>query len=533
MLRPVPRLVAGTAVVIGVAAALLSPTPGAEGVEDPVDPFRGLGAWVDIYDKEVYSDPEGTVADLAARGVRTIYLQTTTYRRRGPIRNPDPAGRYLEAAHAEGMQVVAWYVPGFAQLDRDLNWSMAAISFASPAGERFDGFGLDIEVTEVDDDRLRADRVVELSRRIRDAAGASYPLAAIVPNPLRSPSYWPVFPDRALADIYDAYLPMTYWSYHVGGETETESYVARALAEVRRNTGRPDLPIHVIGGIADAAGGAEIGAFVRAANEAGVVGASLYDVDTSGSEDWAALRNLSLAEPPDDAPASDRPAIPRPGIDLGVYGTLPRADGGGDGAVSFLAGPLPGSWELDYEGFDLGKGEVKLEVNARPAVTLDPTRRNAWGAETTVPLPNGIVDPAGENTIAFRGDGSWAVRRVTLVAGPMPLQPTGPQGAVSGSDPGRTDRATFSFDGLDGPMSVTVRGFDLGDGEVRALLNGVTVAVLPSTRPERWGRPRTLILPPPLLRGTGNRLTFDSVLTPDEPAPWGIRIQAAGPAALA
>lgn len=533
MSRVDTRRAAGTLVILGVAAALLSPTPRAGGIEDPVDPFRGLGAWVDIYDKEVYSDPEGTVADLAARGVRTIYLQTTTYRRRGPIRNPDPAGRYLEAAHAEGMKVVAWYVPGFAHLDRDLKWSMAAIRFASPAGERFDGFGLDIEVTEVADDRLRAERVVELSRRIREVAGPSYPLAAIVPNPLRSPSYWPVFPDRALADIYDAYLPMTYWSYHVGGEAKTHGYVARALAEVRRNTARPDLPIHVIGGIADSAGSVEIAAFVRAANEAGVVGASLYDVDTSGAEDWAALNDLRLAEPADDASASERPAIPRPGLDLGVYGTLPRSEGGKGGEASFLAGPLQGAWELDYEGFDLGRSEVTLELNGRTVATLDHTPREAWGSEATIPLPRRLLDPAGENSISFRGDGSWAVRGVTLVAGPMPLQPTGPQGAVSGSDPGRTDRATFSFDGDDAPMSVTIRGFDLGDDEVRALLNGVTVGVLPSTRPERWGRPRTLILPPALLRESGNRLTFDSVLTPAEPAPWGIRIQSAGPSALA
>jgi hypothetical protein len=98
---------------------------------------------------------------------------------------------------------------------------------------------------------------------------------------------------------------------------------------------------------------------------------------------------------------------------------------------------------------------------------------------------------------------------------------------------GRTDRATFSFDGDDAPMSVTVRGFDLGDDEVLVLINGVTVGVLPSTRPERWGRQRTLILPTALLRETGNRLTFDSVLTPAEPAPWGIRIRSAGPSALA
>jgi hypothetical protein len=481
----------------------------------------------------VYVDPEGTVADLAARGVRTIYLQTTNYRRRGPVRNPDPAGRFLEAAHAEGMQVVAWYVPDFAHLDRDLRWSLAAIRFASPAGERFDGFGLDIEVTAVPDDRLRADRVVELSRRIREAVGPSYPLAAIVPNPLRSTSYWPVFPDRALAEIFDAYLPMTYWTYHASGEDDVHDYVARAIAEVRRDTRAPGLPVHVIGGIADGAGVAEIRAFVRAANEAGVVGASLYDVDTSGPEDWLALRDLQFEEPPDDAAPDSRPGVPRPGIDLGEYGTYGWTDGGRNGEATFLAGPLTGGWELDYEGFDLGRGEVALDVNGQRVAPLTPTRRSAWGSEATISLPERLLDPVGENALSFRGEGSWAVRRVTLVAGPMPLETTGPQGAVSGSDPGRTDRATFAFEGAEAPLSVTVRGFDLGDGEVRALLNGVTVAVLPSTRPERWGRPQTLILPSSLLRESGNRLTFDSVLTPAEPAPWGIKVQGAGPAALA
>jgi hypothetical protein len=534
MSRPVMKAVVVVALIVAVAA-LLSPSPPARGADDPVDPFRGLGAWIDIYDKEVYSDPEGTVAKLAGHGVRTIYLQTTNYRRRGPIRNPDPVGRYLEAAHAEGMQVVAWYVPDFAHMDRDFRWSMAAIGFASPSGERFDGFGLDIEVTSVSDDRVRARRVVELSERIRKAVEPSYPLAAIVPNPLRSPSYWPVFPDKALAKIYDAYLPMTYWTFQTGGESGTHDFVSRAIAEVRQDTAAPGLPIHVIGGIADEAPAREIRGFVRAATGAGLVGASLYDVDTMTSEDWAGLQGLRFAEPSDDAAAGERPAIPRPGIDLGVYGTVPAAEGGGNGSATFLVGPLQGGWELDYEGFDIQRGEVAFEVNGRQVHKLGPTMGRGWGSESTIPLPGGLVDPAGENELTFRGNGSatWAVRRVTLVAGPMPLGPTGPQGAVSGSDPGRTDRATFSFDGHGEPVSVTIRGFDLGDDEVRVLLNGVTVAVLPSTPPDRWGRPRALILPPALIEDTGNRLTFDSVLTPDEPAPWGIRIQAAGPSALA
>ncbi|MGH2684050.1 MAG: hypothetical protein ACRDJP_01095, partial [Actinomycetota bacterium] len=199
-----------TRVLIAVlaCAALLPPSTARGGPAADIEAYRGLGAWVDIFDRALYGDPEGTVATLSAHGVKTLYLQTATYRFPGPIRYPDLAGRFLDAAHAAGIRVVAWYVPDFADLRRDFGWSMAAVNFTSPAGERFDSFALDIEVTVVTDPAERADRLLQLSGQLRGAVGPSYPLGAITPSPLRSPGYWPVFPDAELARLYDVYLPM-------------------------------------------------------------------------------------------------------------------------------------------------------------------------------------------------------------------------------------------------------------------------------------------------------------------------------------
>jgi hypothetical protein len=48
----------------------------------------------------------------------------------------------------------------------------------------------------------------------------------------------------------------------------------------------------MIGGLAGLAGPAEVQGFVRAIRRSRVIGASLYDADTSSRTDWAILRAL-------------------------------------------------------------------------------------------------------------------------------------------------------------------------------------------------------------------------------------------------
>jgi hypothetical protein len=280
------------AVLAGVVAGLLLAAPAHASGEASIDDYRGLGTWVDIYDPSLFADPEGTVAAIAARGVETLYLETGNYKQRAALFQPARLARFLDAAHAEGLKVVAWYLPGFRNVARDLERSLAAIEFRTPSGGRFDSFALDIEASIVASPSLRSKRMLALSRRIRAAVGESYPLGAIIPSPRGmelTPTYWPGFPYAALAGIYDVFLPMSYWTYRVEGRAEARRYIERSIEIIREETGDASVPIHVIGGVGDATSRAEARGFMDAVWGCDPVGWSIYDFSVTREATWRAL----------------------------------------------------------------------------------------------------------------------------------------------------------------------------------------------------------------------------------------------------
>src|ERR1044072_4229069 len=103
--------------VAAVAAALLALAPTAEacpigaGGPDRLAPYGGTGSWVSIYDTAAWRDPEGVIARLSAHHVHTLYLETANDRQRVDVVHPETVGRFLEAAHATGIDVVGWYLP--------------------------------------------------------------------------------------------------------------------------------------------------------------------------------------------------------------------------------------------------------------------------------------------------------------------------------------------------------------------------------------------------------------------------------------
>ena len=156
-------------------------------------PYRGLAAWIDIFDPGPWDRPGQTVARLAGRGVTTLYLQSSNFSQSRPLHRPKALGRMVQAAHRHGIQVVAWYLPGFDDPARDWHRVRAAVSFKSRGGDRFDGFALDIESTAVRDIAARNRRMLQLSSRLRRLTGERYPLGAIIPDPV-SQRYWPGSP---------------------------------------------------------------------------------------------------------------------------------------------------------------------------------------------------------------------------------------------------------------------------------------------------------------------------------------------------
>jgi hypothetical protein len=233
---------------------------------------------------------------MARDGVRTLYLQTGNYEQSVDLVRPQALGRFVDAAHAAGMRVVAWYLPSFADPAQETRRALAAIRFRTAKGERFDSFALDIEAGLVKPVPLRTERLLRLSARLRAAVGPRYTLGAIIPSPVgirRHPAYWPRFPYRPLARLYDVFLPMAYATdAGVRGSKATRAYNAADVAIIRTRAGRPHVPIHLVGGIAGTMGATETAGFMQAVADCAPLGYSLYDFPITTGANWKALHTL-------------------------------------------------------------------------------------------------------------------------------------------------------------------------------------------------------------------------------------------------
>lgn len=402
---------------LGLVSALLWPAaPASPGPGSPsLEAYRGLASWVDLFEGRAWRRPGRTVADLAAHGVRTLFLETSNHSQRRTLVDPAGAARFIEAAHARDMAVVGWYLPGFAKLRRDLRRSMRAVEFRTAYGESFDGFALDIEASLVDPPSRRTRRLLTLSRRIRARVGPDYPLGAVIPSPVgiaRAGDYWPGFPYAQLNGIYDVFVPMGYFTYHVAGATKVHDETADNIEMIRSATGDPTVPIHVIGGVADQTSAREARAFVQAVREHGVLGASLYNWSLTRDAHWA-----ELASVPANLRQSPSLPLPLPWVD--PIGNIPGGDRTHPKEVWFETPGNPGAHTLSFEAFDVQPGEVEVWVNWQLVGAVAPT--SGWGLAQSVQVPDEAYRDAATNVVGFVARGGepdwseWGVRSVSLI----------------------------------------------------------------------------------------------------------------------
>ncbi len=288
-----------------------TPTPKPKPVPKPKSPpgpsltaFRGLGAWVDLYDFESV-DPEAAVADMDARGVRTLYLQTARWNKPAPddrsnIHDVAAVERWLTSAHARGLKVVGWYLPAYDDMTRDVRRTMSIARYRTHDGQKFDALGIDIEYKQQMPTLSAWNAAVAThAKRVRAALGSGYPIAAIVPAPLAMevrPENWEGFPWESLASVSNVFMPMAYWSFRHDCAEKPEhcayGYTKGNVEKVRVLTGKPSVPLHVIGGVGDEISTDDVGDFVRAANAVNAYGGSLYDYQTTKPEYWPLLAKL-------------------------------------------------------------------------------------------------------------------------------------------------------------------------------------------------------------------------------------------------
>ena len=316
-------------------SATVAPVP----TPDPIVAYRGLGAWVDWYDYgHPWSvDPASIVDQLAQHGVRTLFLQTGLWSESPDILSPGGVNIFLDRAHARGIRVVGWYLPGFADIDHDIRASLAVLAYTSPSGQHFDGFAPDIEdlsaiqqaaqqtvtvslprgrgcpkgcTSTVVVDASPADvlarfnaGITEYSRRLRQSVPAGTTLGAIVLDARaidREPSYWVGFPWTEIAARYDVVLPMAYWSVTKPAAcpaADATSYIRDVVKMTDSVMGTPK-PIHPIGGVADCLKALDVSTYVDAIRASGSIGGSLYDfltIQANPDRDafWSALARLN------------------------------------------------------------------------------------------------------------------------------------------------------------------------------------------------------------------------------------------------
>ncbi len=268
--------------------------------------FRGLGTWVDVYDYGPrFQSPDhslpavtpASVDDMARLGVRTLYLQAAQddTRSEGTIVDRRLVGAILRRAHSRGVKVVAWYLPHFADVGRDMRYVDALYKLRTH-GERFDGIALDLEWTsDVKDPADRNRALVGLAGRARRTV-TQVPLGAIVLEPVLledvNPSYWPAFPWKRIRGAFDVWMPMTYWTNRAesSGWRDGFRYTSENVRRLRTDLGDRDAAVSVIGGIADQASPGDIAGFVRAAKQRRSIGWSMYDYVTTSSSAWTRLR---------------------------------------------------------------------------------------------------------------------------------------------------------------------------------------------------------------------------------------------------
>ena len=260
--------------------------------------YEGLGAWVDCFDwSATYSNNKPSVgpADvdrMASLGVQTIYIQTSRADAPTDVLEPERLQPILDRARQRGIRVVSWYLPTFEDQATDVRRMVAAARLSVQS------FAVDIESTKISDAAERGRRLVAESTALREQLGAGYPIGAIVLPPVATevinPNYWPGFPYRQIAPLYDAWQVMDYFTNRTAaqGYRDAYRYTADNIDRLRADVGIANLPVHVIGGIADKTTPDDVDGMYRAAAERGSPGGSLYDYRTTADALWPGMQRF-------------------------------------------------------------------------------------------------------------------------------------------------------------------------------------------------------------------------------------------------
>ena len=247
-------------------------------------PIVGKGMWVWQLPRTEGGDVNAIVAKAAAAGLHQLWVRV----------GDSQAGFYAQwdldllvpAAHRAGISVLGWGFPYLYDPVADAVWSLEALAWTAPDGQRLDGFSADIERPSEGVD-LSASRVAAYLATLREGAGDRLIVATVYPP--TNGNWYGDYPYTVMARYVDAFAPMIYWEC-TDPAADTTLAVAR-LATLHR-------PVHVIGQAfsnADIGGrvpppsAAETEWFLHSAQRDGATGASLWVWQSATADEWAAI----------------------------------------------------------------------------------------------------------------------------------------------------------------------------------------------------------------------------------------------------
>lgn len=279
------------------ASALGVPALRPPAVPVGLEPYRGLGTWVDVYDwTQAYTGGKPVVGPddvdrMAERGVQTLYIQASKWDSEADIVDPHLLEPMLDRAKARGIRVVAWYLPTLEDTQRDLRRLVAIAALRN-----VDSLGVDIEARNVADVDERNRRLVDLSAALRKALPGRT-LSAIVLPPVVldvvNPGYWPNFPYKGIAPHYDVWMTMGYWTNRKesSGYRDAYRYTKENVDRLRAHVGAV-VPVHPIGGLGAGTTPADVESYRKATIDTAGLGGSLYDWRTTKADSWPGMHKF-------------------------------------------------------------------------------------------------------------------------------------------------------------------------------------------------------------------------------------------------
>lgn len=281
----------GVASVIVSTAGSASQTLKVEAYSKPAQLVAGKGAWASFATYGALG-ARGILRRIADEGVTHLYLETTGLRFVGQPQ----LDAVLEKAHNLGIAVIAWDYASLIDPALEVRSAERTLAYRSALGAHVDGLAGDFEKN------LSAGAVQTFSAAVRRAAGARRVYVGVIYPPQDGFAT----PIATMAKYVNVFAPMDYWLSAPRAYTPAEAaaYVTRSIAALRSTPGEDNLPIEVISqtqNVENASGfglynppPAQVVASAKAAEAAGAIAVSFYDLRTQTAAQMAAIAALRI-----------------------------------------------------------------------------------------------------------------------------------------------------------------------------------------------------------------------------------------------